>query len=291
MVPVNALIYSDAERFLKFDPTEHPIALQLGGSDPKHLAKAAIIGEQWGYDEINLNIGCPSDRVSSGNFGACLMAEPQLVADCVQAMVEATGLPVTVKCRIGIDDMDTGAPLDSFVAGITEAGCQAVIVHARKAWLKGLSPKENRDIPPLDYERVHRLKKDFPTTEIIINGGLTSIQHGLEHLSLVDGVMLGRAAYENPYILSTVDDSFFGQTTHTPSRSDIVERMIPYCDREISNGTPMHRITRHMLGLFHGCPGARHWRRHLSTNAVKPGASTLLFYEALELLNIDRKAA
>ncbi len=291
MVPVNALIYNDVERFLKFDPTEHPIALQLGGSDPKHLAKGSIISEQWGYDEINLNVGCPSDRVSSGNFGACLMAEPQLVADCVRAMVEATNLPVTVKCRIGIDDMDTDAPLDSFVAGIIEAGCQAVIVHARKAWLKGLSPKENRDVPPLDYKRVHRLKKDFPNIEIIINGGITSIDDGLSHLPLVDGVMLGRAAYENPYILSNVDGSFFDQMVPALSRLDIVERMIPYCDREVSNGTPLHRITRHMLGLFHGCPGARHWRRHLSTNAVKPGASTSLLYEALELMNIDRKAA
>ncbi|MEQ9111238.1 MAG: tRNA dihydrouridine(20/20a) synthase DusA [Rhodospirillaceae bacterium] len=291
MVPVNALIYGDPERFLKFDQAEHPIALQLGGSDPKQLARGSIIGEQWGYDEINLNVGCPSDRVSSGNFGACLMAEPQLVADCVSAITEATRLPVSVKCRIGIDDMDTGAPLDSFVAGIIEAGCQVVVVHARKAWLKGLSPKENRDVPPLDYKRVHRLKSDFPDTEIIINGGITSIEDGLSHLPFVDGVMLGRAAYENPYLLSTVDSSFFGQTTNALSRLDVIERIIPYCEREISKGTPLHRMTRHILGLFHGYPGARRWRRHLSTNAVKPGASASLLYEALELMNIDRKAA
>lgn len=291
MVPVNALIHGDPARFLRFDTTEHPIALQVGGSDPVTLAKAAAMAELWGYDEVNLNVGCPSDRVSSGNFGACLMAEPKLVADCVRAMTEATNVPVTVKCRIGIDDMDVGDPLNDFVSGIIESGCSTVIVHARKAWLKGLSPKENRDIPPLNYPRVYQLKADFPETEFIINGGITTITHGLEHLKAVDGVMLGRAAYENPFILSEVDRAFFNNECLPKSRIEVIKQLIPYCENQIAQGTPLHNITRHILGLFHGCPGAKRWRRHLSINAVKPDASAALLHEALETMMIGKEAA
>ena len=291
MVTAYALIYGDPERFLSFDSTEHPVAVQLGGSDPKILAKAAAIGEEWGYDEINLNVGCPSDRVSSGHFGACLMAEPKLVAESVAAMTEACSVPVTVKCRIGIDDMDVGEPLDQFVSGIIEAGCRTIIVHARKAWLKGLSPKENRDIPPLDYPRVYELKRTFPNTSIVINGGIITLEECASHLDFVDGVMLGRAAYELPYTLDCVDQLIFGSTANQLTRTEIVEKYIPYCDRERDSGTPLHHMTRHILGLFHGCPGARGWRRHLSTQSVREGASTAVIREALDYVGQDQIAA
>lgn len=291
MVTANALVHGDPERFLSFDASEHPVALQLGGSDPSLLAKAAKTGEDWGYDEINLNVGCPSDRVSSGHFGACLMAQPSLVADCIQAMAETVSLPVTVKCRIGIDDMDTGEPLDRFIQTVHSAGCQTFIIHARKAWLKGLSPKENRDIPPLDYERVYQLKRSFSDLKIIINGGVTTLDQSKAHLEHVDGVMLGRAAYETPYLLADVDQQIFGLETATATRARIVEQFIPYCDKEVSLGTPLHRMTRHILGLFHGCPGARHWRRHLSTNAVRKGATTEVIKNALEFVSARQQAA
>ncbi|MGY9013769.1 MAG: tRNA dihydrouridine(20/20a) synthase DusA [Rhodospirillales bacterium] len=291
MVPVNALLHGAPARFLKFDPSEHPVALQLGGSDPRSLGAAAKIGEDWGYDEINLNIGCPSDRVSSGNFGACLMAEPKLVAECVSAMSEACSIPITVKCRIGIDEMDIGKPLDEFVSGVMSSGSQTIIVHARKAWLKGLSPKENRRIPPLNYERVYDLKRSFPTGSIVINGGITTIDESLTHLTYVDGVMLGRAAYETPYILAGVDNLIFGASVYKPTRLEIINKLIPYCRDEITQGTRLHNITRHILGLFHGCHGARGWRRHLSTYAVKPGATESTIIDALEYVVPGQKAA
>ncbi len=291
MVTANALLYGDPKRFLSFDPSEHPVALQLGGSDPVSLAQAASIGEQWGYDEINLNVGCPSDRVSSGHFGACLMAEPTLVADSVAAMSEACTIPITVKCRIGIDDMDVGEPLDQFVSGVRSAGCKTIIVHARKAWLKGLSPKENRDVPPLDHPRVYELKRSFPDMEVIINGGITTLGDSLSHLEHVDGVMLGRAAYELPYLLASVDQRVFGSNKNTLTRSEIVEAYIPYCEIECGNGTPLHHMTRHILGLFHGCPGARRWRRHLSTQAVRENATTEIISEALEMVSTNQLAA
>ena len=291
MVPANALLHGATERFLAFDPTEHPVALQIGGADPNGLACAAKIGEEWGFDEINLNVGCPSDRVSSGHFGACLMAEPTLVAECVAAMSQACSIPVTVKCRIGIDNMEVGQPLDDFVGGIINAGCQTIIVHARKAWLKGLSPKENRDIPPLNYERVYDLKRNFPGASIIINGGIQSLEECKMHLSRVDGVMLGRAAYELPYLLSRVDQQIFQSNDRQHSRLEIIEKLLPYCDTEINKGTPLHHITRHIMGLFHGCPGARNWRRHLSTNAVKETATTAVIREALGFITPNRQAA
>lgn len=291
MVTANAIIHGRQDRFLAFNDAEHPVALQLGGSDPAALAEAAKIGENWGYDEINLNVGCPSDRVSSGQFGACLMAHPSLVADCVQSMSEAISLPVTVKCRIGIDDMDTGEPLDHFIETVSSADCNSFIIHARKAWLKGLSPKENRDVPPLDYQRVYELKQRFPHLSIIINGGIGTLEQSNEHLSHVDGVMLGRAAYETPYLLAAADQVIFGKTTPVPSRVSLVEQLIPYCDSEVERGTPLHRITRHILGLFHGCPGARQWRRHLSTNAVKDGATTAVIENALEFVSARQQAA
>jgi tRNA-dihydrouridine synthase A len=291
MVTANALIYGDPKRFLLFDPSEHPVALQLGGSDPVGLAQAAAIGEQWGYDEINLNVGCPSDRVSSGHFGACLMAEPKLVAEAVAAMAEVCSVPITVKCRIGIDDMDVHEPLDHFMSGIIGAGCKTVIVHARKAWLKGLSPKENRDVPPLDYPRVYELKRSFPNTAVIINGGITTLDKSLSHLDHVDGVMLGRAAYELPYLLTDVDQKIFISNTNSLTRLEIIEKYIPYCDLECDNGTPLHHMTRHILGLFHGCPGARGWRRHLSTQAVRENATTAIIREALDFVSTSQIAA
>jgi len=292
MVPLNGLLHAGPERFLSHDPCEQPLALQIGGADPKGLAKAAEIAEAWGFAEINLNVGCPSDRVASGHFGACLMAEPALVAECVGAMHAATSLPVTVKCRIGIDDMDTGAPLDAFVRRIADAGCKTVIVHARKAWLKGLSPKENREIPPLDYARVYALKQSFPELTIVINGGITTLDACKSHLAHVDGVMLGRAAYELPYLLTEVDPVLFGENSvPPPSRHQAIRDFAPYCAREVAQGTPLHHMTRHVLGLFHGYPGARAWRRFLSTEAVKKNAQADLLNRSLDLVPEARAAA
>ncbi len=284
MVPLNGLLKGDPERFLPFDPNGHPVALQLGGADPGGLAEASRIGAHWGYDEINLNVGCPSDRVSSGHFGACLMAEPNLVADCVSAMSEAVSIPVTVKCRIGIDDMSIDEPLDNFAALVNEAGCQTLIVHARKAWLNGLSPKENRTKPPLDYQRVYRLKRDFPSLQIVINGGIQNLDEAQNHLENIDGVMMGRAAYEYPFLLAGVDQRIFGLPINPSSRVEILERFIPYCENELAKRTALHHMTRHILGIFSGCYGARSWRRHLSTEAVKPGANISVVREALEFV-------
>ncbi|MES9869344.1 MAG: tRNA dihydrouridine(20/20a) synthase DusA [Sedimenticola sp.] len=272
MVTTGAIIHGDRERFLKFDGREHPVALQLGGSDTKDLAVCARLGEQWGYDEINLNVGCPSDRVQSGRFGACLMATPELVAECVAAMRDAVSIDVTVKHRIGIDDHDSYQELCDFVGASAEAGCRTFIVHARKAWLQGLSPKENREIPPLSYETVYQLKRDFPDREIVINGGILTLDQAEEHLQQVDGVMIGREAYHNPWILVETDRRLYGDDHPLPSRHEIIERLIPFIEQEQAAGTPVSRITRHILGLFNGQPGARAWRRHISENAHRKGA-------------------
>lgn len=284
MVTTGAILYGQRERFLAFDPVEKPLALQLGGADPKALAECAAIAEEWGYDEVNLNVGCPSDRVQNGRFGACLMAEPDLVARCLQEMQAATRLPVTVKHRIGIDEQESYEALKDFVATVAEAGCRSFIVHARKAWLKGLSPKENREIPPLRHAMVHRLKQDFPQLEIIINGGLTSLEAAAVHLEKVDGVMLGRAAYQDPWILAEVDSRLFGQADPVQSREEAVEKLLPWVREAQGQGLPVKVVTRHILGLFNGLPGARAWRRHLSEKAVLPGAGPEILEEALALV-------
>lgn len=272
MLTTGAIIHGDRARLLGFDACEHPVALQLGGSDPRDLAEAAKIGEDFGYDEINLNVGCPSDRVKDGRFGACLMAEPALVADCVAAMKRAVRVPVTVKCRIGIDDQDPETALDALARGVVAAGSDALIVHARKAWLNGLSPKENRDIPPLDYDRVYRLKRAMPQVPIIINGGIPSVDQAKTHLAHVDGVMLGRAAYQEPWRLLTVDREIFGEAAPHATMQDAFEAMMPYIEAQLAQGTRLHAIVRHFVGAFHAVPGARAFRRHLAENGVKPGA-------------------
>jgi tRNA-dihydrouridine synthase A len=284
MVTAQAVVQGDRRRLLAFDAAEHPVALQLGGSEPALLAQAARIGEAFGYDEINLNVGCPSDRVQSGRFGACLMAEPGLVADCVAAMRAAVGVPVTVKCRIGIDDQDADADLDAFVDRVAAAGATTFVVHARKAWLQGLSPKQNRDIPPLDHARVHRLKQRRPELCIIVNGGIASLDEAEAHLRRCDGVMLGRAAYHNPWILADVDRRVFGDRHAPPSRDDVVEALLPYVERRLAEGVRLHQVTRHILGLYQGLPGARLWRRHLSENATRPGAGIEVIEQARDLV-------
>ena len=264
MVTTGALLHGDADHLLRFDPAEHPLALQLGGSDPAELAACARLAAEFGYDEINLNVGCPSDRVQTGRFGACLMAEPQRVAECVAAMSAAVDLPVTVKTRIGIDELDSYEYFAHFVSTVAAAGCETFIVHARKAWLHGLSPKQNRDVPPLRYETVHRLKQQLPHLRIILNGGLTDLGQGQAQLAEVDGVMLGRAAYHNPGLLLEVDRMFYHDDHPRPTPRQVIERMLPYMEAQLSSGTQLHHITRHLLGLFQGMRGARAWRRHLS---------------------------
>jgi tRNA-dihydrouridine synthase A len=261
-VTAGALVHGDIRRHLAFDPAEHPVALQLGGSEPRDLAQCARLGEDWGYDEINLNCGCPSERVQKGAFGACLMAEPQLVADCVKAMRDAVALPVTVKHRLGVDSIEDYGFVRRFVETVSEAGCMTFIVHARNAILKGLSPKDNRQVPPLRYDHVRRLKRDFPGLEIVINGGLADVPRILAELARVDGVMLGRAAYHDSYALAGLDAKMFGKPA--PLRRQVVEAMLEYASREVALGTPLRAIARHMLGLYHGEPGARIWRRMLS---------------------------
>lgn len=284
MVTTGALLHGDPERPLAFDPAEHPVALQLGGSDPAALARCARLGEQRGYDEINLNLGCPSDRVRSGRFGACLMAEPALVAECLAAMVDAVGVPVTAKTRIGIDDRDDYASLIRFVETLSGAGCRTIIVHARKAWLKGLSPRQNREIPPLRYDLVYRLKRDFPDLEILVNGGVRSLAEAREHLARVDGVMVGREAYHNPWVLAAADSEVFGDPRGPAGRRAIVEGYLPFVERSLARGVPLQRLTRPLLGVFHGAPGARAWRRHLSENAHLPNAGAGVIREALRLV-------
>jgi tRNA-dihydrouridine synthase A len=279
MITADAVIHGKRERLLGFDAAERPVCLQLGGSDPAKLAAAACIGAAWGYDEINLNVGCPSDRVQSGRFGACLMAEPDLVAECLVAMSAASSAPVTVKCRIGIDDQDPQDVLPRFIEKVAAAGITTVIVHARKAWLEGLSPKENREVPPLDYDLVYQMKRAFPGLTIVLNGGITSLADVAEHLAHVDGVMLGRAAYQHPAMLLSVDGLLGDASNRTAE--DAVRAMIPYIERECSAGVPLGAITRHMLGLFQGVPGARSWRRMLGEDARKPGAGPELVLRAL----------
>lgn len=281
MVTADAIIHGDRERLLGFSPEEHPIALQLGGSDPAKLAKAARIGADWGYDEINLNVGCPSDRVQEGRFGACLMAEPELVAACVAAMRDSQFIPVTVKCRIGIDDQDTESDLERFINIVAAAGCQRFVVHARKAWLKGLSPKENREIPPLDYQRVYRLKARRPDLTIIINGGITTVEEAQLHLRHVDGVMLGRAAYQNPYLLAEVDRAIFAVSAPATTRGEILTELLPYVARHIAGGGRLSNITRHVLGLYHGQPRGRGFRRVLGERGTHASATAEVLAEAV----------
>jgi tRNA-dihydrouridine synthase A len=290
MLTSAAVVHGDRARLLGFDQSEHPVALQLGGSDPRELALAAQIGEDFGYDEINLNIGCPSDRVKEGRFGACLMAEPALVARGVEAMKQAVKVPVTLKCRIGIDDQDPEIALDTLARGVVEAGAHAVIVHARKAWLQGLSPKENRDIPPLDYDRVYRLKAAMPDVPVIINGGIGTIAEAKAHLAHVDGVMLGRAAYQEPWRLLEVDPEIFGEAAPHATVKAAFEAMMPYIGAELAKGTRLHAITRHFVGAYHGVPGARHFRRHLAEHGAKPGAGIEVLRDAIALVE-ERGAA
>ena len=291
MVTTGAILQGERDRYLRFDPAEHAVALQLGGSDPQDLATCAAIGADYGYDEINLNVGCPSDRVQSGRFGACLMAEPTLVAECVGTMQATASIPVTVKTRIGIDDRDDYEFLQDFVAKISAAGCQTFIIHARKAILKGLSPKQNREIPPLRYEVAGQVKRDFPDVEIILNGGIASIDDAARHNETVDGSMIGRAAYHTPWMLAEADHRLFGDPVNGRSRTDIVMAMLPYIERERAAGVPLQRITRHMIGLFHGIPGGRAWRRYLSENAHQPGAGAEVLEAALGFIERYDSAA
>jgi tRNA-dihydrouridine synthase A len=303
MVNMNALVHGDLERHLGYSPDEHPVALQLGGDEPRTLARCARLAEEWGYDEVNLNVGCPSERVQSGNFGACLMADPERVKECLSAMGEAVAIPVTVKHRIGIDELDTYDHLADFVAIVSASGAARFTVHARKAWLKGLSPRENREIPPLRYEDVFRIKRDFPHLQVELNGGVRSLADARSHLERVDAVMLGRAAYEDPYLLAGADAQVFGAsvfgdteefgdtpgdassgTTVGPSRREVVERVLPYIESRLDEGVRLNRMTRHMLGLFTGRPGAKAWRRHLSEHAHLDGADGEVLLAALRLV-------
>jgi tRNA-dihydrouridine synthase A len=281
MVPAGAIVHGDRERFLAYDESEHPVALQVGGSDPGDLEICARAAADYGYDEINLNVGCPSDRVQRGRFGACLMAEPVLVARCVEAM-RRVEIEVTVKTRIGIDEQDSCEELQAFIGRLAAAGCTTVIVHARKAWLSGLSPKQNREVPPLRHDIVYRLKQDFPDLTIVLNGGVQDLQESRVHLEHVDGVMLGRAAYQSPYILAAADQLIFGEDGPPASRADIALAIMPYAERLASEGTAIKHLTRHILGLFNGESGARLWRRYLSENAHLPGARPQIILDALE---------
>lgn len=280
MVVADAVIHGDRPRLLGFDVAEHPVALQVGGSDPAKLAEAARIGEGFGYDEINLNVGCPSDRVQSGIFGACLMLRPALVAECIAAMKRAVGIPVTVKCRIGVDEQDPEVALDDLTAGVLAAGADALWVHARKAWLQGLSPKENRDIPPLDYDRVYRLKQKYPSRLIGINGGVQTLNQAIGHLDHVNGVMLGRAAYHNASLLTDVDAAVYGAPPRDPDWEGVAEAMMDHAARHIAAGGRLIHVTRHMVGLFQGLPGARRYRQILSSEASRPGAGPRIIAEA-----------
>ena len=282
MITTGALIHGDTARFLAYDPCEHPLALQIGGSEPAAMATCARLAEDHGFDEVNINVGCPSERVRSGSFGACLMAEPELVAECVSSMRAACSLPVTVKTRIGIDDRDSYEALNHFVATVAAAGCSSFAIHARKAWLKGLSPKQNREIPPLRYDVAYRLKQDFPDLTIVVNGGIESLDAAREHLRHVDGVMIGRAAYREPYLLCAVDRVIFGDDSPPPSREEVAIQMVEYTERMCAAGVRPGAITRHMVGLFQGEPGARLWRRTLSEQAHRPGASAQVILAALD---------
>jgi tRNA-dihydrouridine synthase A len=287
MVTTGALIHGDRERFLHFHAEEHPVALQLGGSNPADLARCAIWAQEWGYDEVNLNCGCPSDRVQSGMFGACLMAQPTLVAECVEAMAASCDIPVTVKHRIGIDEMESYEQLSAFIEPIAAAGCRTFIVHARKAWLQGLSPKENREIPPLNYPWVYRLKRDFPALTIVINGGITTVAESEQHLESVDGVMIGREAYQNPWMLAEVDSTIYGMDNPSFSRDDVMAGILPYVEQQLARGARLNHITRHILGLYQGVPGAKKFRRHISENAYRKEAGLEVLIEAYKLVSGD----
>ncbi len=282
MLTTGAILHGDTERHLAMNTAEHPVALQLGGSDPHDLAAACKIAEKYAYAEINLNCGCPSDRVQNGMFGAIMMKNAKVTANCISSMVEASSLPITVKHRIGVDDYDSYDFLCQFVGTVADAGCNTFLVHARKAWLKGLSPKQNREVPELNYERVYQLKKDFPNIEIVINGGITTLEESALHLDKIDGVMMGREAYTNPYLLSDVDRLIYGSKTPIKTREDIAEQFLQYVDNEMSKGVRLHAMTRHILGLFHGMPGARQFRRHISENAYKPTSTIDVLTTALK---------
>ena len=284
MLTTGAILHGDRDRLLGYDPSEQPVALQLGGSEPAALAECARIGADYGYDEINLNVGCPSDRVQEGRFGACLMVEPQLVGECVSAMKAAVKIPVTVKCRIGVDEQDPDEALFSFTDIVKAAGSDALIVHARKAWLKGLSPRENREVPPLDYAIVHRLKSAHPDLAIVLNGGIASLEQAEQNIGALDGVMMGRAAYQEPWRLLAVDPLLFGEQATFATPKDAALALTPYIEREMAKGVRLNSITRHVLGLFRAVPGARAFRRHLSVEAVKPGASAQVLADALALV-------
>ncbi|HEY9667699.1 MAG TPA: tRNA dihydrouridine(20/20a) synthase DusA [Coleofasciculaceae cyanobacterium] len=286
MVTSAAILHGDKEHLLGFSPEEKPLSLQVGGDNPKELAECARIAEDMGYDEINLNVGCPSDRVQNGNFGACLMAQPERVASAVAAMIKAVNIPVTVKHRIGIDDRDRYEDMTQFVCIVSEAGCQRFSVHARKAWLQGLSPKENRDIPPLRYSDVHRLKQEFPHLFIEINGGFNNLEQVREQLKLVDAVMIGRAAYDNPYLFATVDREIYGEEVTPPTRHEVAETMCSYIDFWVAKGLKLNKITRHMLQLFAGQPGSRAWRRHLTEKSCLPGTGSEVVREALAKMSL-----
>jgi len=284
MVTTGALIHGDRERFLHYNAEEHPVALQLGGSNPADLARCAKWAQQWGYDEVNLNCGCPSDRVQSGMFGACLMAHPGLVADGVRAMRDACSIPVTVKHRIGIDHMESYGELLDFVGAVAAAGCEVFIVHARKAWLQGLSPKENREIPPLNYAWVYRLKTDLPGLTFVVNGGIQTLAECRRHLQQADGVMIGREAYQNPWLLADIDRELYGMDNPVQSRDDVIVALIPYVEQQLARGAHLNHITRHILGLYQGVPGARKFRRHLSENAYRKTAGVEVLIQAAALV-------
>jgi tRNA-dihydrouridine synthase A len=290
MLTTAAVLHGQRDRLLGFDAAEHPVAAQLGGSDPAELAQAARACADFGYDEINLNVGCPSERVQNGAFGACLMREPILVSECVSAMKAAVAVPVTVKCRIGVDDQDPAEALLAFAEAVIRAGADALIVHARKAWLKGLSPKDNRQVPPLDYGLVHALKRRFPRTPIAINGGLETLDQMRAQLEFVDGVMVGRAAYQDPALLLAVDPLFFGEDAPFSAAERAVEAFIPYVEARLNEGVPLAAMTRHLLGLFNRRPGARAWRRHLATEAVKQGPGARVLRDALGHVRAGRQA-
>jgi tRNA-dihydrouridine synthase A len=284
MVTSAALIHGDASYLLAHSKEEYPLAMQIGGSDPVELANASKLAESFGFDEINLNVGCPSDRVQSGRFGACLMSEPKLVAECIASIKEAVALPVTVKCRIGIDDIDSDEALEHFISTVSAAGCEVFIIHARIALLEGLSPKENREIPPLNYARVFAMKQCFPDLDIVINGGITNLEQGKALLKQVDGIMVGREAYKNPFSLSQVDELFFDTPLKQKSRLDYLQEYLPYIQQELDKGTPLHHMTRHILGLFRGVSGGKNFRRHLSENSYKANASINVLLDAMAVV-------
>lgn len=287
MVTTGALIHGDRHRYLQFNPEEQPVSLQLGGSDPKDLAECAKMAEDYGYNEVNINVGCPSERVQKGAFGACLMAEPQLIAECIDTMRSAVNIPITVKNRLAIDEQDEEKSLRQFIAVVSEAGCETFIIHARKAWLKGLSPKENRDVPPLNYELVYQIKRENPVLNIIINGGIKTIEDSLKHVQAVDGVMLGREVYHNPYLMVEVDAKLYDDEDKMLSRKQILEQYFSYIEQQMRQGVYFKHMSRHLLGLFQGQPGAKAWRRYISENAYKEGAGIEILQYAMDLVACD----